>query len=52
MGPRAAEHLRSQGVRPVVLAESVPLEEAALRVAQGDAVEKDAGSGCCCHSEH
>ena len=49
MGPRAAQLLMSLGVRPLILAEPMPLEEAAVLVAQGAAEEKDAGEGCNCH---
>ena len=48
MGPRAAEHLRALGIRPVVLAESMQPAKAALLVAEGGFEEQEAGAQCCC----
>ena len=49
MGPRAAEHLKALGIRPVVLAESMEPAKAALLVAEGGFEEQEAGAKCCCH---
>lgn len=50
MGPRAAEHLRSVGIRPVVIADHISIEQAALQFASGHTREGAVGSNCCCHS--
>ncbi len=49
MGPRAADYLRFAGIRPVVLAEPMPIEQAALQFASGQTREGAVGSNCCCH---
>lgn len=49
MGPRAATQLQQHGIRPVILAEPMEIEAAALAIATGGAAEKPEGASCCCH---